>query len=143
MIFTTPIKIRFAHCDPAGIVFYPRYFEIINGIVEDWCEEGLGTSFHEMHMVQGVGFPTVHIDIHFTKTSILGDQLQAHLKVLKLGRASLTISVCLIDEDNEARFNAELVLVMAHVKERKAIPIPEPLRERIALYLEDKDQEKE
>jgi 4-hydroxybenzoyl-CoA thioesterase len=28
------VLVRFAHCDPAGIVFYARYFEMINGVVE-------------------------------------------------------------------------------------------------------------
>jgi 4-hydroxybenzoyl-CoA thioesterase len=135
VIFTTPIKIRFAHCDPAGIVFYPRYFEIINGIVEDWFSDELGLSFHELHMVQGVGFPTVNIHVQFSKTSTLGDQLQAQLSVLKLGRASMTIQVCLRDAENELRLHAELVLVMAHVQERKAIAIPAELRERIRAYL--------
>ena len=41
MSFTTTRKVRFEHCDPAGIVFYPRYFEMINGTVEDWFEEDL------------------------------------------------------------------------------------------------------
>ena len=33
MTFTTQRKVRFQHCDPAGIVFYPRYFEMINSVV--------------------------------------------------------------------------------------------------------------
>ena len=27
--------IRFHHCDPAGIVFYPQYFVLFNELVED------------------------------------------------------------------------------------------------------------
>ena len=30
MRFTMPQKVQFKHCDPAGIVFYPRYFELLN-----------------------------------------------------------------------------------------------------------------
>ena len=36
------VLVRFAHCDPAGIVFYARYFEMINGVVEDWVREEPG-----------------------------------------------------------------------------------------------------
>ena len=34
--FQTQIEVRFADCDPAGIVFYPRYFEMFNGLVDVW-----------------------------------------------------------------------------------------------------------
>lgn len=133
--FKTPISIRFAHCDPAGIVFYPRYFELINGVVEDWCAQALGMSFHEMHIVQGVGLPTVHIETDFVKSSVLGDELIAELRVLKLGRASLTIEILMKGVEDDVRLSAKLVLVMAQVKERKAIALPDALREQMQNYL--------
>jgi 4-hydroxybenzoyl-CoA thioesterase len=134
LVFSTPISIRFAHCDPAGIVFYPRYFELINGVVEDWCAQGLGMSFHEMHMVQGIGLPTVHIETDFVKTSVMGDELIAELRVLKLGRASATVEIRMLGQEQDLRLKAQLVLVMAQVKERKAIAFPVTLREQIQKY---------
>ncbi len=135
LVFRTPISIRFAHCDPAGIVFYPRYFELINGVVEDWCAQGLGMSFHEMHMVQGIGLPTVHIETDFVKTSVMGDELIAELRVIKLGRASATVEIRMLGQEQDLRLTARLVLVMAHVQERKAIALPTALREQIQKYL--------
>lgn len=135
LIFSSPISIRFAHCDPAGIVFYPRYFELINGVVEDWCAEGLGMSFHEMHMVQGIGLPTVHIETDFVKTSRMGDELIAELRVLKLGRASLTVEIIMKDKEDQLRLKAQLVLVLAKVDEQRAIALPVNLREKMQSYL--------
>lgn len=135
LVFRTPISIRFAHCDPAGIVFYPRYFELINGVVEDWCAQGLGMSFHEMHMVQGIGLPTVHIETDFVKTSVMGDELIAELRVIKLGRASATVEIRMLGQDQDLRLTARLVLVMAQVQERKAIALPTALREQMQKYL--------
>ena len=135
LVFSTPISIRFAHCDPAGIVFYPRYFELINGVVEDWCAQGLGMSFHEMHMVQGIGLPTVHIETDFVKTSVMGDELIAELRVTKLGRASATVEILMLGQEQDLRLKARLVLVMAQVQERKAIALPTQLREQMQKYL--------
>lgn len=135
LIFSTPISIRFAHCDPAGIVFYPRYFELINGVVEDWCAQGLGMSFHDMHMVQGIGLPTVHIETDFVKTSRMGDELLAELRVLKLGRASLTVEIIMKDKEDQLRLKAQLVLVLAKVDEQRAIALPPHLREKMQGYL--------
>ena len=33
-VFSFSQDIGFRHCDPAGIVFYPRYFEMMNDAVE-------------------------------------------------------------------------------------------------------------
>jgi 4-hydroxybenzoyl-CoA thioesterase len=44
MLFSINQKVLFKHCDPAGIVFYPRYFEMINDCVEAFFDE-IGTPF--------------------------------------------------------------------------------------------------
>ena len=31
--FERPRRIRFAHCDPAGIVFFPQYLVMLNNLV--------------------------------------------------------------------------------------------------------------
>jgi acyl-CoA thioesterase FadM len=28
--------IRFSHCDPAGIVYFPRFFDLAHATMEDW-----------------------------------------------------------------------------------------------------------
>ncbi|HEY1393321.1 MAG TPA: acyl-CoA thioesterase, partial [Methylibium sp.] len=38
-VFWRERQIRFSDCDPAGIVFYPQYFVMFNGLVEDWVGE--------------------------------------------------------------------------------------------------------
>ena len=39
--FTRSIPIRFSHCDPAGIVYFPHYFNMFNGLIEDWYAQEL------------------------------------------------------------------------------------------------------
>lgn len=140
MIFTVQLSIRFAHCDPAGIVFYPRYFEMINGVVEDWCAQGLGCSFHEMHIQRGIGLPTVHLETDFIKPALLGETLVAELTVAKLGRASVEVQVCLSGLQQDARLKAGLVLVLMDLGLHKAIPIPDELRTAMQKYCEIKHE---
>ena len=47
-------RVRFGHCDPAGIVFYPRYFEMLNALVEDWISEGLA-EYYAIELVRRAG----------------------------------------------------------------------------------------
>ena len=39
-VFEREALIRFSHCDPAGIVFFPQYLVMFNGLVEDWVDPG-------------------------------------------------------------------------------------------------------
>ena len=127
MIFTAELPIRFAHCDPAGIVFYPRYFEMMNGVVEDWCSQGLECSFHEMHIKRGIGLPTMHLETDFIKPAELGESLLAELVVTKLGKTSVELQICFNGPQQDMRLKAKLVLVMMDLKLRKAVAIPDEL----------------
>lgn len=134
MRFQTTLPIRFAHCDPAGIVFYPRYFEMMNGVVEDWCAQSLGWSFHEMHLVRGIGLPTVHIETDFIKPSQLGETLHASLQVQKIGGASVHLELQFCGADDDLRVKAQLVLVTMDLQKYRAIAIPEELKQRMQPY---------
>lgn len=137
MKFTSQLAIRFAHCDPAGIVFYPRYFEMINGVVEDWCADGLGMSFHEMHVRRGIGLPTVHIETDFIKAAELGETLLAELSVTRLGGSSVELQILISGPQHDARLKASLVLVMMDLTLRKAIALPDELRDGMKNYHAD------
>lgn len=137
--FITEIKVRFADCDPAGIVFYPRYFDMFNGVVEDWCDEGLGISFRELIVARGHGLPTVHIETDFIAPSTLGDRLRAELSVVKLGETSITVAIELRDGDGDGdgavRVRNRQVLVLMDRSTGRALALPPPMRERVAAFL--------
>src|SRR3989338_531397 len=61
MTYSRDIQIEFNHCDPAGIVFYPRYFEMTNSVVENFFKDEVGRSFASMHVAAQNGVVTVRI----------------------------------------------------------------------------------
>ncbi len=127
--FRTSQKVLFQHCDPAGIVFYPRYFEMINAAIEAWFDEGLGVSFAQMMFERRTGVPLARIEAEFHAPSRLGDRLDLALQVTRLGGASLDVALRAVAGD-EKRFTATATLV--HVDARlKAAPWPDDLRTRI------------
>ena len=69
VVFQREQLVRFGHCDPAGIVFYPRYFEMLNELVEDWFAQGLGQSFARLITESGLGMPTAQLDTRFLRIS--------------------------------------------------------------------------
>ncbi|MBS0284359.1 MAG: acyl-CoA thioesterase, partial [Proteobacteria bacterium] len=110
MSFETQVLVRFAHVDPAGIVFYPRYFEMLNGAVEDWFAGALGMDFRTLHQDRRLGAPTVKLDVTFVAPSRLGDQLTIAITPRVVGRSSCTIEA-VFTGDGQERMRVETVLV--------------------------------
>ena len=133
-VFTTTRRVRFADCDAAGIVFFPRYFEMLNGVVEDWFAGPLDASFRELHMERGVSVPTAAVEARFITPSRLEDDLTFSLTVTKLGGASCGLRH-VIDCAGERRFEATQTIVFVG-RSMKPEPWPEPLRARIQPFLE-------
>jgi len=133
-VYHSNILIRFSHCDPAGIVFFPRYLEMFNDIVEDWCRDELGFTFAEIHLKRGWGLPTVHLDVDFFVPSTLGDQLSATLRVNKIGRSSIGVEIAMCGPDGVERLRGRSVLVFIDAATKKSSPIPDDMRVRIERF---------
>lgn len=130
MSFEIRLKVRFADVDPAGIVFYPRYFEMLNAAVEDWFGQALGADFATLHLEQRIGVPTVKLECEFLAPSRLGDELSVSIQPTRLGRSSCAISYRVAGQDGD-RLAASAVLVCMDLDRQKAIPWPEPIRSRL------------
>ena len=78
MLYRRNIQIEFNHCDPAGIVFYPRYFEMTNSVCENFFAEVAGHSFAAM-MAARQGVPTARLSVDFHAPSRLGETLDWRL----------------------------------------------------------------
>ena len=132
MSYARSIRIEFNHCDPAGIVFYPRYFEMTNSVCENFFREVVGYSYHAM-MADGIGVPTARVETDFRAPSRLGEVLDWVLVVERVGGSSVTIR-------QEARCGgalrvvARLVLVWLSPEGR---PARWPDRVRAALVAEE------
>lgn len=107
--FTKQEKIRFKHVDYAGIVFYPRFLEMLNDLVEDWFEEALERPFSKIHETNGI--PTVDLKVQFKKAARLGETLTKKLWVLNLGGASVTCGFRFEDELGKTCLEGEVTLV--------------------------------
>ena len=133
--FQTRVLVRFADCDPAGIVFYPRFLVMFNNLVEDWCRDGLGFSFDEIVVQRGWGLPTVHLEVNFNAPSRLGEVLTANLWVRNIGTSSIGADISLVGPDQVDRVRGKVVLVLTDRRNHKSFPIPDDLRRKISEFL--------
>ena len=133
--FISQVEVRFRHCDPAGIVFYPRYFEMINDFVEEWFDKGMGLPFHALHGERHIGTPTASVQCDFSAPSRWHERLRQVLEVQRIGGASFKVLVKFEGPDGQLRLAATLTIVTVDLRTMKSMPLPADLRERMQAYL--------
>jgi len=130
-VFSMQQKVLFKHCDPAGIVFFPRYFEMMNDCVEAFFDEALGVPFEKLLVTHG-GVPTAQIQTSFCAPSRHGDHLTLTLTTKSIGRTSWSYAMearC----GEQTRFTTEATLV--HIDAAgKPCRWPDELRQTISDY---------
>ena len=131
-VFEMTQKTLFKHCDPAGIVFYPRYFEMMNDCVEAFFDTALDHPFEDLH--QTASIPTAQIETRFAAPSRHGDVLRFKLVIKKLGRASARYGMTGHCED-ELRFET-LETLVHDSRDGRPTPWPVALRARLSSFEE-------
>ncbi len=131
--FSVMRPIRFTHTDPAGYVFFPRYFEMFQAVAEDWFTYRLDTNFADMVLIQETGQPTAHIDCQFVKPCRLGEKLEMAIVLEKFGTSSLELRF-LGTVDGEVRLRAHSIQVLVSMKDGRPVPFSDHLRAQLEAY---------
>lgn len=146
MKFVTQKLIRFHHCDPAGIVFYPQFFYLLHEVQEDFLAH-IGYPEHGL-IASGIGVPIVDLKTEFVGMCRFGDEVSISLGLTRVGNASIGMHYEIhspprpSDKGSSLKLRAKAVVVLSELPNGKAVPIPEGLREALLPYLETKLEEK-
>jgi len=132
--FSTQRALRFGDCDPSGIAYFPSYFDILNGVVEEFWRE-LGFPWPDLIGRRRIGLPTAHLDSDFVKPSAFGEVLTFTLAVVRLGQSSLHLAHR-ISSAGEPRWSANQVVVATDLDTHRARPWPEDMRSSLSRFME-------
>lgn len=127
IVFERPVRIRFSHCDPAGIVFFPQYLMLTNALVEDWFTDALGIDYADMIGGRRVGLPIVRLECEFARPSRMGETISLALSLIDVGGRSIRIRI-VGRGPNGMRFAATQVLVTTSLESGESILIPDDIR---------------
>ena len=133
-IFTKTMMARWQDCYPAGIIYYPKYFELTSALIEDWFEEALGIAYADLRAVRHLGLPTVRVTCEFAKPCKHGARIALSLAVKSLGRRSFTLSFR-GRVDGSQCLHCEQTLGMISQPGFRAVDILGDLRGVMELYL--------
>ncbi len=125
-MFTTDKQIRFHHCDPAGIVFYPQYFYLLSEAMEDFMAAAGNPQIDRSALRRG--WPIVKLDVDFVRMSRDGDRVAIDVIVRRVGGASLGLDYVIRGPDGD-RLSASTTLVHVDLAADKPIPIPDDVRD--------------
>lgn len=134
--FIVERQVRFSDCDPAGIVFFPNYFVMLNCVVEDWWSH-IGKPWTEIISKRRMGTPTAHLDTNFMAPSQFGETLRFCLSVENIGKSSLLLQHRVIGEDHRERLHFSQRLVATSLETHRSVPWPEDIRQAITLFKEN------
>jgi 4-hydroxybenzoyl-CoA thioesterase len=133
MIFERAKRIRFSHCDPAGIIFYPRYAELLNEVVEDWFADGIGIDFRTLIGEHRLGVPVVRLECDFLAPARFGDTLTFRLAVNAIGTSSVQLAIEALRGETPC-LRAALKIVLTSLDSFRAVPIDDLWRGRFAAF---------
>ncbi|MGH7879046.1 MAG: acyl-CoA thioesterase [Candidatus Binataceae bacterium] len=131
--FEREMLVRFRHCDAAGWVFYPRYFEMISDFVEDWLEDGLAAGAPGLFHRRQILTPSVHFTVDFPKPTHYGERLTFNLWTVNVRRASCELRIE-ASRQSELRMRVKQVLVFISARTARAIAIPPELIDRMRRF---------
>ncbi len=91
-VFRRQLTIAWGHCDPAGIVFNPRFFEMFDASSWLLFEAVLGVKQQDLARAYGiVGIALVDAKANFLKPVKFGDKIEVASRVAAFRRSSFDV----------------------------------------------------
>jgi 4-hydroxybenzoyl-CoA thioesterase len=131
---TRNVRIEWGDCDPAGIVYFPRYFEYF-----DQCTVGIfeAIGYRKPALLAEfdiAGFPVVDVHANFRIPSKFGEDVQIQTAIPQWSRSSFKVQHRLMKGDALAIEGFETRVWAGHDPQRpggiRAKPLPPELFER-------------
>jgi len=138
MSFRTPIKVCFADIDNAGIVYYPRFMHYFHLAMEEFFAAEIGIDYADVLHKRNLSLPTVHLETDFRRRLRYGDQINMEVRVIHVGKTSITWGYKGYRTNGEEEIVAEgqNVTVCVKTDNFEKIEVPGWLRKALTSYTE-------
>jgi len=132
-VFRTAVKIRFFEADPAGVLFFARYFSKAHEVLEEFVPAA-GIPWEDWFGGGRWIVPLRRVEADYRKPLLPGREVEALLAVEELGRSKVVFAVRFLQEGGEACL-VRLTCVFADKEKMKPVSIPPAVREKLAPFL--------
>lgn len=126
-MFTHRIRVRWADCDAARIVYTGRLPGFALEAIDAWWEATTGDDWYRLTLDRKVGLPFVHLslDLHVPVTP--REPLDCEVRVVRLGTSSIRFGVRGLQEGRTC-FEGEFVEAFVAADSFEKCPLPPDVR---------------
>ncbi|PRD43631.1 hypothetical protein C5748_10275 [Phyllobacterium phragmitis] len=124
---------RHGQCDPAGIVYTPKFFDVFNRTIEKWFSESLALDYYEILGTRRIGLGYVTVSAEFFIPCKMGEEIEVFVRVVKIGNKSYTLMLHGMKGGKEA-LRGHFVTVTTSLDTHSSIQIPSDIRQALVAY---------
>jgi len=140
--FVVRRRIAFRDCDPAGIVYTPRFFDpMATGAMDLFMMELIGPMGQRMEEFTQLATPAKAVELVFHKPSPLGALIDITVNCADIGRSTFGMGLVATDAEGDQLFSGRLTIICVDRDTFKAIPVPELLKEKLLPYLSEENEQ--
>jgi acyl-CoA thioester hydrolase len=126
------VRVGFSDTDAQGVVYYGRYMPYF-----DLARTEFHRHLGHVHL-DGVDFAMRAVTVEYVAPARFDDLLEVFVRVERIGTTSITYDhAAYRTEDDRLMASAKATLVCIALDERKAVPVPQPMRTQIASFQEE------
>lgn len=129
--FSVRRRVRWGECDPAGVMYTPRFADFVVDAFLEFLEHLLGAPLEARLRELDCGTPAMSLNLEFERSLWPGELVTLSVGVAEVRRRSFDLLVRATMEDGQPAFRARLGIVCVYHTRREARAIPEPLLERL------------
>lgn len=133
-MFITHNKVRMHDTDMAGILYFANQFRYVHDALEDIFtaeDYPFEALFHRENFI----FVFAHVEADYLKPLKIGDNLDVHVHMEKIGRSSLIFAYHIYRAQEELVGTAKTVQVCLEKSSRQKMAIPAAFRAKFEKYL--------
>ncbi len=128
--FKYVFRVRYAECDPQGVVFNGRYIEYVDVAFTEYIRAIFGG--YEALLEQGLDMQVVNLNVAWKSSARADDVLVASVSTSKIGNTSISLRVSLVSHaDNTPIANIDVVYVMLDSKTYSKVSVPDSVRGKL------------
>jgi acyl-CoA thioester hydrolase len=131
--FTHSMRVRYAECDPQGVVFNAHYLAYLDHSITELWREALGG--YQAMIDRGLDMVVVESTLRFHQPAQFDDLLTLEVAITRLGNTSISSAHRIAGEDGVVLV-ASLHHVLVDLRTRSKTPIPDWIRRGLTPWVQ-------
>ena len=132
--FTHRIRVRYAECDPQGVVFNANYYAYFDLLMTELWRENIGP--YEQMVEQGTDMSVVASGARFIQPARFDDEIDLNAQLTRLGNTAMSTRITITRARDGAQLvDGEIHHVFVDSATYTKRPIPDDVRAGLEPYL--------